>query len=110
MSVYKILTSGQFADLQAERFAGAPIDQADGYIHLSTTEQVAETLARHFAGAQNLVIAEVDLDALGAKIRWEPSRGGALFPHLYGALTMQDITAHGPVAYNQDGSLRLPSI
>jgi uncharacterized protein (DUF952 family) len=108
MSGYKILTEAEFADLQAGRFAGAPIDIADGYIHLSTAEQVAETLQRHFAGAQNLVIAAVDINTLGAKIRWEISRGGALFPHLYGALTMDDITAFGPVSYNQNGVLRLP--
>jgi uncharacterized protein (DUF952 family) len=108
MSGYKILTEAEFADLQAGRFAGAPIDIADGYIHLSTADQVAETLERHFAGAKNLVIAAVDIDALGTRIRWEMSRGGALFPHLYGPLTMDNITAFGPVTYNKDGSLRLP--
>jgi uncharacterized protein (DUF952 family) len=108
MNGYKILTEAEFSDLQAGRFVGAPIDIADGYIHLSTAEQVAETLARHFAGQQDLVIAAVDLNALGAKIRWEMSRGGALFPHLYGPLTIDNITAFGPVTYDQDGILRLP--
>jgi len=108
MNGYKILTEAEFADLQAGRFAGAPIDIADGYIHLSTAEQVAETLQRHFAGAKNLVIAAVDINTLGAKIRWEMSRGCALFPHLYGPLTMDNITAFGPLTYTEDGSLRLP--
>ncbi len=96
MIAYKILTAEQFAALQAGTFAGAPVDIADGYIHLSTAGQVAETLARHFAGQENLIIAAVDLALLGNTVRWEPSRGGALFPHIYGPLTIAHITAHSP--------------
>jgi len=103
---YKILTAAQFAALQAGLFEGAPVDAADGYIHLSAAEQVAETLARHFAGQSGLVIAAVDLAALGDAVRWEVSRGGALFPHLYGRLTMEAVLAHGPVG---DGVLVLPA-
>ena len=61
---------------------------ADGYIHLSTSGQLDETLAKHFAGQENLVVAEIDLDALGETVRWETSRGGQLFPHIYGVLPM----------------------
>ncbi len=68
-------------------YTGAPIDLADGYIHLSTAEQVGETLRRHFAGHIGLVIVEIDVEKAGAALRWEPSRGGALFPHLYDTLS-----------------------
>ncbi|HQT40211.1 MAG TPA: DUF952 domain-containing protein [Acidocella sp.] len=88
MLAYKVLTAGQWADLQAGVFAGAPVDVADGYVHLSTAEQLGETLAKHFAGQTGLVVAAVDLDRLGDAVKWEVSRGGALFPHLYGRLTM----------------------
>ncbi|PTQ10211.1 hypothetical protein CLG96_13945 [Sphingomonas oleivorans] len=90
---YKILTVDQMARLDADGlFAGAPIDIADGYIHMSTRDQVAETAAKHFAGETSLVLAEVDLSKLGDTVRWEPSRGGALFPHIYGALPLAAVT------------------
>jgi uncharacterized protein (DUF952 family) len=90
---YKILTAEQAGALESGVFAGAPVDLADGYIHLSTAAQVPETLARHFAGQENLVIAAVDLSQLGDAVRWEVSRGGALFPHLYGTLPRGAVTA-----------------
>lgn len=107
---YKILTADQLATLEAEgRFDGAPIDLADGYIHLSTATQAAETIAKHFAGQSDIHIAAIDLDALGDAVRWEPSRGGQLFPHLYGVpITLDIVIAYSPVAYEPDGSLRLP--
>jgi uncharacterized protein (DUF952 family) len=105
---YKILTAGQFADLQAGCFNGAPADIADGYIHLSTAAQLAETLAKHFAGQTGLVIAAVDLAALGEKIRWEISRNDALFPHLYGRLEAAHIIAARPLAWQPDGQVVLP--
>ena len=67
---------------------GAPVDLADGYIHLSAADQLQGTLDKHFAGQSGLVIAEVDLFALGATVKWEVSRGNALFPHIYGPLPM----------------------
>jgi uncharacterized protein (DUF952 family) len=86
-AAYKILTADQWAQFQADGvFDGAPIDLADGYIHLSTADQLDETLTKHFAGQSGLVIAEVDLEQLGDAVRWEVSRGGALFPHVYAAL------------------------
>ena len=88
-TAFKILTAPQWAQFQAEGvFSGAPVDVADGYIHLSTADQCDETLAKHFAGQTGLVIVEVDLAALGDAIKWEASRGGALFPHIYGMLPM----------------------
>ncbi len=70
---------------------GAPIDLADGYIHFSTAAQVAETAASHFATESDLVLVAFDPDRLGPALRWEPSRGGALFPHLYRSLVLQDV-------------------
>lgn len=89
---FKILTADQWAQFEADGvFHGAPVDLADGYIHLSTAEQLAGTLDKHFAGQTKLVIAEVDLNAVTDPVRWEVSRGGALFPHIYGVLPMQAV-------------------
>ena len=106
---YKILTAGQFAEWQAARsFGGAPVDQADGYIHLSAADQLAGTLEKHFAGQTGLFIAAIDLAMLGDAVRWEASRGGALFPHIYGPLPLSALLAWGPLDYAADGTLRLP--
>ncbi len=106
---YKILRAEEFAALQEDAFPGAAIDRTDGYVHLSTAEQVAETAAKHFAGQTGLMIAAVDLTAMGEALRWEPSRGGALFPHLYGRLRLGMVRASGPLAWQADGTLRLPA-
>lgn len=88
-TAYKILTADQWAQFQADGvFHGAPVDLADGYIHLSTRDQLQGTLDKHFAGQSGLVIAEVDLAQLGETVKWEVSRGDALFPHIYGSLPM----------------------
>jgi uncharacterized protein (DUF952 family) len=88
-TAYKILTADQWAQFEADGvFLGAPVDLADGYIHLSAADQLQGTLDKHFAGQSGLVIAEVDLTALGETVKWEVSRGNALFPHIYGALPM----------------------
>jgi uncharacterized protein (DUF952 family) len=88
-TAFKILTAEQWAQFQADDvFNGAPVDLADGYIHLSTADQLQGTLDKHFAGQDALVIVEIDLAALGDTIKWEVSRGGALFPHIYGSLPM----------------------
>jgi len=108
---WKMLTSPQMAQLLADgSFAGAPVDLADGYIHLSTAEQLPETLAKHFAGQNDLHLAAVDLAALGDAIRWEPSRGGQLFPHIYASLPMTAVVAHGPLTRAADGALVLPKL
>lgn len=106
---YKVLLADELERLETDgRFAGAPVDLADGYIHMSTAAQLAETIARHFAGRDDLSIVAVDVAALGDALRWEPSRGGDLFPHLYGVLTLDAVLAYGPLDHEPDGSIRLP--
>jgi uncharacterized protein (DUF952 family) len=90
--IYKVLRASEWADMQARSiFKGSPDDQRDGFIHFSTAEQLEGTIARHFAGERELVVLEVDAAALGDKLKWEPSRGGALFPHLYGELPLSAV-------------------
>ncbi|MCB2128444.1 MAG: DUF952 domain-containing protein [Rhodobacteraceae bacterium] len=92
MLIYKIFRRHEWNDFRAAGHTrGAPVDLADGFIHLSTAAQVAETAARHFSRESDLVLVAVRADGLGADLRWEPSRGGALFPHLYRALTDADV-------------------
>jgi uncharacterized protein (DUF952 family)/adenine/guanine phosphoribosyltransferase-like PRPP-binding protein len=105
---YKVLTAAEFAALERCEFQGAPVDVADGFIHLSTAAQLTETVARHFSGRQDLVIAAVDVVALGDALRWEPSRHGQLFPHLHGPLRPENLVAHGPLERHADGSVRPP--
>jgi len=107
-TAYKVLTAQQMVALENGTFEGAPIDVADGYVHLSTAAQLDETVDRHFAGQHDLAIAAVDLDVLGDALRWEPSRGGQLFPHLYGRLTLDSVIAYGPLEREDDGRVRLP--
>jgi len=98
MLVYKIFRAGEFAAFKAAGVSsGAPVDLADGYIHLSTAEQAPETLARHFAGETGLVMLAIETDRLGPDLVWEPSRGGALFPHLYRALGAADVVWSAPI-------------
>lgn len=96
-TAFKILTGEQWIQFQTDGiFRGAPVDLADGYIHLSTADQVQGTLDKHFAGQKDLVIAEVNLPMLDDVIRWEVSRGGALFPHIYGGLPMAAVVSTQP--------------
>lgn len=107
---YKILTGEQLQQLlSAGIFKGAPIDLSDGYIHMSTAGQAQETLEKHFSGQSDLHIATVELSRLGDAVKWEVSRGGALFPHIYADLPLSAVVAHGPVAYDDSGSLVLPA-
>lgn len=87
----------------AGRFSGAPVDLADGYIHFSTAAQARETARRHFAGQSDLLLVGVDAAALGDALRWEPSRGGDLFPHLYGDLPVSAATTVTPLPLGADG-------
>ena len=105
---YKVLTAQDRAALEQDAFAGAPIDIADGYIHLSTAAQLTETVDRHFAGQPDLSIAAVDLSALGEALRWEASRHGQLFPHLYAPLRRAMVVAWAALERDADGSVRLP--
>jgi len=107
--VYKITTRTAWdAAYRVGRFEGAAIDLADGYIHLSTAAQAAETARRHFSGQADLVLLRIDSRRLeGAALRWEPSRGGELFPHLYGPLDCALVEAVTPIALAPDGRPRL---
>lgn len=106
---YKVLTANEMATLERDgRFAGAPVDLADGFIHLSTAAQLAETVDKHFAGQSDLHVAAVDLAAQDDPVRWEESRGGQLFPHLYGPLLLDTVIAYSPLERDADGSVRLP--
>ena len=92
MLIYKVFRAAEWQALQdAGETRGAPVDLADGFVHFSAASQLAETLSRHFPGETELTLLACDGDALGEALRWEPSRGGDLFPHLYRALRMGDV-------------------
>ncbi len=104
MIIYKICPNALWRAAERDGvFKGAAIDLSDGYIHLSTADQVEETAAKHFAGQNDLVLVSVDADRLGESLKWEPSRGGALFPHLYGDLTLAAVTRVIPLPLGPDG-------
>lgn len=103
-TIYKIIPRSLWQEAEAAgRFDGAPVDHADGFIHFSTGPQAAETAAKHFAGADDLLLAAVDTAALGEKLRYEVSRGGALFPHLYGPLPLSAVRWVKPLPLGADG-------
>ncbi|MGY6703601.1 DUF952 domain-containing protein [Roseinatronobacter sp.] len=92
MLIYKIFRRPEWDDMVAQgHTSGAPVDLRDGYIHFSTAAQVMETAAKHFAQESDLVLIAVDAAALGTDLKWEPSRGGDLFPHLYRKLRSADV-------------------
>jgi len=104
MLIFKIFRSSEWQELADHgETAGAPIDVADGYIHFSTAEQARETAAKHFAGEGDLILAALDSDGLGDALKWETSRGGALFPHLYRRLTRADILWVKPLPLGAEG-------
>ncbi|MGN5374108.1 DUF952 domain-containing protein [Sphingomonas hankookensis] len=108
-TAFKVLTADQMVSLEQDgSFAGAPVDLADGYVHLSTLEQLTETVDRHFAGQVDLHVAEVDLEALGDAVKWEASRGGQLFPHLYAPLPLDAVVAYGPLHRDDAGRVKRP--
>jgi uncharacterized protein (DUF952 family) len=102
--IYKILPAGAWETARvAGRFSGSAVDLADGYIHFSTAAQAPETATRHFAGQEGLVVLEVEGDDLGGALVWEPSRGGDLFPHLYGDLPAAAVLRVLPAPLGADG-------
>lgn len=108
-TAYKVLTGEQMATLEQDgRFDGAPIDLADGYIHLSTAAQLTETVDRHFAGQADLHIVAVDLGSVEESLQWEEARGGQSFPHLYGPLLLETVIAYGPMERDANGQIKLP--
>lgn len=109
MRIYKILRRAEWAAAeQAGRFEGSAVDRQDGYIHFSTAAQAGETARRWFAGQADLVVLEAEGDDLGAALKWEPSRGGDLFPHLYGPLSATDVRAVHEAPLGPDGVPQLP--
>jgi uncharacterized protein (DUF952 family) len=108
--VYKILARGEWQEMQAAgRFAGSAVDRTDGFIHLSTDKQVRETAHRHFSGGKDLVLLAVATAPIRAALRYEPSRGGALFPHLYGELPLATVARSWPLAAGADGEFAFPA-
>lgn len=102
--IYKILARAEWdAASAAGRYEGSAVDRKDGFIHFSTGAQVAETARRHFAGQADLVVLTIEADDLGAGLRWEPSRGGDLFPHLYGPLDTAAVRAVTAAPLGADG-------
>ena len=107
--VYRLLDEAVWrVAQQAGVFHGTEHDLRDGFIHFSTAAQVAETAARHYAGQPGLVLLTVAARALGGELRWEPSRGGALFPHLYGSLRASDVTHVDALPLAADGKHVFP--
>lgn len=109
--IYKICPRPLWQEAEAAGvFNGAPIDLADGYIHFSTAEQARETAARHFAGQDDLMLVAVDAGALGEALRFEVSRGGALFPHLYAPLALGAVRWVRPLPLGADGAHLFPRL
>jgi uncharacterized protein (DUF952 family) len=109
--VYKICPGDEWREAErAGVYRGAPIDHADGFIHFSSAAQVVETAAKHFAGADGLVLVAVDAGKLGPTLKWEPSRGGALFPHLYGVLKPDAVLWTKPLPLGADGRHVFPEL
>ena len=110
-TIYKILPDALWREAEKSGvFAGAPVDLEDGFIHFSMADQVEETAARHFAGQEGLLIAAVDAAALGDELKFEPSRGGALFPHLYGKLDRSKVKWVRALPVGKDGMHRFPKL
>ncbi|HZP21246.1 MAG TPA: DUF952 domain-containing protein [Bauldia sp.] len=110
-TIYKICPADLWRAAEAAGvFRGSPADRADGFIHFSTAAQAAETAARHFAGQRDLLLAAVDEARLGPKLRYEPSRGGQLFPHLYGDLPLAAVVWVKPLPLGADGQHVFPDL
>ena len=107
--IYKICPRALWRDAERQgRFTGAPVDVADGFIHFSTAAQVAETAARHFDGQDDLLLVAVEGDRLGDALRYEASRGGDLFPHLYGDLPLSAVVSVEEIPLGPDGRHSFP--
>ena len=107
--IYKLCPSSLWREAEAMGvFRGMPIDFTDGYIHFSTGAQAKETARLHFAGQTDLVLVAVDAGPLGAALKYEPSRGGDLFPHLYGPLDLAAVLSVKPLPLGPDGRHAFP--
>jgi len=111
MMIYKICPAALWQEAERQgAFKGAPVDVSDGFIHFSTAEQTEETATRHFAGQAGLLLVTVDAGRLGESLKWEPSRGGALFPHLYDELALSAVIRVEPLPLGPDGRHRFPPL
>jgi uncharacterized protein (DUF952 family) len=107
--VFKIMTASEWMGTQEEGvFTGSPVDREDGFIHFSSVSQVKETARRHFAGQDGLMLIWVDEASIADKLKWEPSRSGSLFPHLYGALPLSAVMRCDSLLRNPAGELTFP--
>ena len=107
--IYKICTAAEWTDAKAKgAFTGSAVDIADGFIHFSTAAQVEETARRHFAGQSDLVLVAIDPELLSDAVKWEPSRGGDLFPHLYAALPTGAARSAVSLPIGDDGAHLFP--
>lgn len=110
-TIYKICAESLWRDAEATgRFDGAPIDTRDGYLHFSTFQQVRETAARHFRAQADLLLIAIDAEKLGDRLRYEPSRGGDLFPHLYAPLPLSAVRWVKPLPLGTDGHHDFPDL
>jgi uncharacterized protein (DUF952 family) len=108
--IYKVMSRSAFTEAKAKgHFEGSADDRRDGFIHLSSADQLEGTLGKHFAGQNDLVLLAVDTMRLGRSLRWEPSRGGALFPHFYGPLDFAALIWDEPLELGADGRHQLPA-
>ena len=111
ITIYKICERAQWRAAEAAgQYRGSTVDERDGFIHFSTAAQLAETVSKHFAKVTDLVLVAVDAAALGNELRWEPSRGGDLFPHLYASLPLRAVRWARPLPDEIDGRRPLPEL
>jgi len=107
--IFKVVSAQEWSVATEQgKFLGAAIDLTDGYIHFSTADQLRQTVEKHFAGQPNLLLVSVDANRLGDKLKWEPSRGGALFPHLYAPLLMECVVTCAEMPIGEDGKHVIP--
>ena len=107
--IYKVVSRALWAEAeQTQRFRGAPVDLQDGFIHFSAAHQVVETVAKHFAGQEDLLLIKVDARFLGDALRWEVSRGGERFPHLYADMPLAAVLSVVELPLGADGAHRFP--
>lgn len=110
-TIYKICSAAEWREAErAGVYSGSAVDHRDGFIHFSSAGQAAETAAKHFAGQRDLVLVSVDAANLGKRLKWEPSRGGALFPHLYGTLELTAVLRIEPLPLDAAGSHAFPPL
>ncbi|MFA7429053.1 MAG: DUF952 domain-containing protein [Rhodospirillaceae bacterium] len=109
--LYRLLPAADWRQAVADgAYRGAAHDAADGFIHLSTADQVEETAAKHYGGVPDLMVLTVDSARLDGEVKWEPSRGGKLFPHLYGTVPLEAVLGAELVATDRDGAYTFPHL